>query len=197
MLVGQLQKALGIAKSYELSLECMHWRVQQAQLSEKRRFECPILNLPSATPSGKLDAASASLYLDALGHLGRYKELSDFWTFLVSLPKEKFVMNTNTCTSFVEAILRMGRLQKAKAFVFGRTGVPNDDMVSKYDVELDSKLVHHFCRMAQQFNRISLSESKRWFQHKWPHLDVRKSFDSDLTTKQEKEFDRVSILTYQ
>ncbi len=191
--VCQLQKAAGIAKKYEISSECMLWFIQHAELSEKINFKCSFLNLPSEPSSGILGSAPVSLHLDKLGYLGKHEELSDFWSFLTSLPKEKFLLETNICTSFVEALLRMKRLQEAKTFVFGRTGVSNDDMVSKYNVEIDSKIVHQFCRMALQFNRIRLSESEGWFRDAWPHLDVRRALDRAATARQEKRVAKVFV----
>ncbi len=191
--VGQLQKASGLAKNNDMSAECMLWFIQHAELSEKINFKCSFLNLPSVPPRGKLNNAAVTLYLDNLGHLGQHEELLDFWSYLTSLPKEKLLLNTNICTSFVEALLRMRRLQEAKAFVFGRTGVSNDDMVSKYNVEIDSKIVHQFCRMALQFNRIRLSESEGWFREAWPHLDVRRALDRAVTARLEKRVERVFV----
>ena len=192
-LVGQLHKAADKAQNYPLSKECMQWFLCHAGLADKKSFECQILNLRSESSSGKLNTPSISLFLDSMGIRGQFGQLEEFWSFLQSLPREQFTFETNLCTSYLEALLRMNRLSEAKHFIFGRPGVLNDDVVSKYNVELDNKMVHRFCMMAKGFAGVSRKVSKGWFESKWPHINVERAIRLVETEKRQKKFERVSL----
>jgi hypothetical protein len=131
----------------------------QSFLSDNYPCGLPILSNAQPGPRMKiLPANAASSYLDHIGHYRTVQDLERAHNFFMKLSDHVLRKTLNLFTSYVEALLRLGELDKATSFVFGGE-------FAKFGFTPDIKFILTFISLTKKDPKIYLQMFKKC----WPH----------------------------
>jgi hypothetical protein len=139
--------------------ECWLWIIFYSNLGEEFPSGLPIWSSVKSTARiSVLPIAAVVSYLDFLGRWENIETLETTFKFLVNLSSHVLDKNLNFFTSYVEALLRLGALDMATAFVFGGE-------FARFDLMPDIKYILTFITLT----KMDPCKYLKKFKDHWPY----------------------------